>query len=132
MIHQYEGRSPLNISKRSQIFNWFRVSLLNLNDYVNVDLGCARELTVIIIRSDHFFPIIYCQQEVGYNIIENLEHGFWFVIEFHLEHMGSDVDQFKGSVCVEPKDLPVGEKCPVNKRVNLGITEDFELKVSHL
>ena len=57
-------------------------------------------------------------------------HGFWFVIEFHLAHMGSDADQFVGNVCVEPKGLPVGEKCPVNKRVNLGITEDFELKVS--
>lgn len=72
------------------------------------------------------------QQEVGYNIIENLVHGFWFVIEFHLEHMGSYADQFVGNVCVEPKDLPVGERCPVNKRFNLGITEDFELKVSHL
>ena len=56
-------------------------------------------------------------------------HGFWFVVEFHLEHLGSDPDQFVGNVCVEPKDLPPGEKCPVNKRVNLGITEDFELKV---
>ncbi|KAL9957120.1 hypothetical protein ACROYT_G038722 [Oculina patagonica] len=67
-------------------------------------------------------------QEVEYNIIENLVHGFWFVIEFHLEHLGSDADQFVGNVCVEPKYLPAGEKCPVNKRVNLGITEDFNLK----
>lgn len=73
-----------------------------------------------------------CQQEVDYNIIENLLHGFWFVIEFHLEHIGTGTDQFVGNVCVEPKNLPVGEKCPVNKKVNLGITEDFELKVNHL
>lgn len=91
---------------------------------------CARELTVI--GTDHFFSFFSHQQEVGYNIVENLVHGFWFVIEFHLEHIGSDADQFVGNVCVEPKDLPVGEKCPVNKRVYLGITEDFELKVSHL
>lgn len=67
-------------------------------------------------------------QEVGYNIIKDLLHGFWFVIEFHLEHLGSDGEHFAGNVCVEPKDLPPGEKCPVNKRVNLGINEDFELK----
>lgn len=50
------------------------------------------------------------------------------MIEFHLEHLGSDGEHFAGNVCVEPKDLPPGEKCPVNKRVNLGINEDFELK----
>lgn len=67
-------------------------------------------------------------QEVDYNIIENLKRGFWVVIEFHLEHLGSEADQFVGNVCVEPKHLPVGGKCPINKKFNLGITEDFELK----
>lgn len=51
------------------------------------------------------------------------------MIEFHLEHLSSDGEHFVGNVCVEPKDLLPGEKCPVNKRVNLGINEDFELKV---
>ena len=72
----------------------------------------------------------FYQQEVDYNIIENLKRGFWVVIEFHLEHLGSEADQFVGNVCVEPKHLPVGGKCPINKKFNLGITEDFELKVS--
>lgn len=54
------------------------------------------------------------------------------MIEFHLEHLGSDGEHFAGNVCVEPKDLPPGEKCPVNKRVNLGINEDFELKVGNV
>lgn len=73
-----------------------------------------------------------CQQEVDYHIIENLVHGFWFVVEFHLEHLSNEVDQFVGNVCVEPKGLPVGEKCPINKKFNLGITEDFEVKVSYI
>ena len=75
---------------------------------------------------------VFCQQEVDYHIIENLVHGFWFVVEFHLEHLSDEVEQFVGNVCVEPKGLPVGEKCPINKKFNLGITEDFELKVSNI
>jgi len=54
------------------------------------------------------------------------------VVEFHLQHLSNEVDQFVGNVCVEPKGLPVGEKCPINKKFNLGITEDFELKVSYI
>ena len=52
------------------------------------------------------------------------------MIEFHLQHLGTKADQFVGYVCMEPKNLPAGEKCPVNKKFNLGITEEFELKVS--
>lgn len=66
-------------------------------------------------------------QEIDYEIIEKLDQ-FWFVIEFHLQHLGTKADQFVGYVCMEPKNLPAGEKCPVNKKFNLGITEEFELK----
>lgn len=74
----------------------------------------------------HFY-----QQEVDYTIIQNLLHGFWFVIEFHLEHLGSKADQFVGNVRVEPKNFPLDLKCPINKKFNLGISEEFELKVSY-
>ena len=77
------------------------------------------------------FFVFLNQQEVDYHIIENLVHGFWFAVEFHLEHLGNEVDQFVGNICVEPKGLLVGEKCPVNKKFALGINEDFELKVSY-
>lgn len=52
------------------------------------------------------------------------------MIEFHLQHLGTEAeaDQFVGQVCMEPKDLPAGEKCPINKKFNLGISEEFELK----
>ena len=70
------------------------------------------------------------QQEIDFSVIKNLTPGFWFVIEFHLQHMGTERENFVGSICVEPKDFPVGEKCPVNRKINLGITEEFKLKVN--
>ena len=51
------------------------------------------------------------------------------MIEFHLQHLGKEAGQFVGQVCMEPKDLPAGERCPINKKFNLGISEEFELKV---
>ncbi|XP_029179863.2 uncharacterized protein LOC114947369 [Acropora millepora] len=122
MRHDPQDTTFKHVFDREMASNYHLVQTFPFNISSDIVISLKHDCSQFKLTSDD-------RQEIDYKIIENLIH-FWFVIEFHLQHLGTEAeaDQFVGQVCMEPKDLPAGEKCPINKKFNLGISEEFEVK----